>query len=580
MLSKRLHQFLFPATAQPSRREVWFWFALSLTIAALYGLMALRQAFASEFVVQDDARQHVFWMRQYLDPAVLSTDLISSYFRSVAPAGYTTLYWLPAQLGIDPMVLNKGLPLVLGLATTAYTFGISMNLFPVPVGAFLSTLLLNQNLSMEDDLVSATPRAFFYPLFVAFLYHLLKRDRHSAWWKAVLPVAVVLALQGLFYPQVLLLSAGVLVLTLVRWQEGQLHLSRDRTDYLFCAVGLATAVLVLLPYALQTSEFDPLLTVAEARQLPEFYEDGRTEFFVEPRKFWLTGERTGLFPALWKPPLLLAGVLLPLVVGWRSQFALGERLRPSIQVLPQVVVASLGLFAIAHLLLFQLQLPSRYTQHSFRIVMALAAGIVLTLLLEAVLRWGAARSGTRTAIALGLGGALAAALLFYPATVEGFPLSKYKTGEAGKLYQFLQQQPKDGLIASLSQEADNLPSFAQRPVLASREYSIPFHKGYYGQVRQRMIDFITAHYSSDMAVLQSFIQQYNVRFIVVETGAFNPIYLSENEWLMQFQPATQEAIAALTQNQVPALATARRRCTTFRADPFTVIDAACILATP
>ena len=35
------------------------------------------------------------------------------------------------------------------------------------------------------------------------------------------------------------------------------------------------------------------------------------------------------------------------------------------------------MYALAHLLIFRLHLPSRYTQHSLRMVMSLAAGIVL-----------------------------------------------------------------------------------------------------------------------------------------------------------------------------------------------------------
>ena len=36
--------------------------------------------------------------------------------------------------------------------------------------------------------------------------------------------------------------------------------------------------------------------------------------------------------------------------------------------------------------LFKLHLPSRYTQYSFRIILVLAAGIVLTTILEALAR--------------------------------------------------------------------------------------------------------------------------------------------------------------------------------------------------
>jgi hypothetical protein len=65
-----LCQFLTATTDKKSSPKVIFWFTLSLTFAALYSILALQQVFSSEYVVQDDARQHVFWMRRFLDPAL------------------------------------------------------------------------------------------------------------------------------------------------------------------------------------------------------------------------------------------------------------------------------------------------------------------------------------------------------------------------------------------------------------------------------------------------------------------------------------------------------------------------------
>jgi len=70
-----------------------------------------------------------------------------------------------AGSGINPPFVNKLLPTVLGPLQPA-TFGVCLEL-PVPTAGFIATLLLNQSLWMKDDLVSA-PRAFVYPLFLAF----------------------------------------------------------------------------------------------------------------------------------------------------------------------------------------------------------------------------------------------------------------------------------------------------------------------------------------------------------------------------------------------------------------------------
>lgn len=189
MLITRLHKLL---TAPTSKSQVMFWLSLSLTFAFIYSLLGLREAFSGEYVVQDDARQHVFWMQRFLDPQLFPNDLIANYFQSVAPAGYTAIYQVMAGLGINPWLLNKLLPPVLGLITTGYCFGVCLKLLPLPAAGFIATLLLNQSLWMKDDLVSATPRAFVYPLFLAFLYYLLRRS--------LLLMCVAIALLGLFYP--------------------------------------------------------------------------------------------------------------------------------------------------------------------------------------------------------------------------------------------------------------------------------------------------------------------------------------------------------------------------------------------
>src|SRR5215208_192506 len=116
----------------------------------------------------------VFWMERFLDPQLFPNDLIADYFQSVAPTGYSALYNLMAHLGVHPMLLNKLLPMALGFITTAYCFLLCLRILPVPGAAFFSTLILNQSIWMQDDLVSATPRAFLYPLFLAFLYYLVK----------------------------------------------------------------------------------------------------------------------------------------------------------------------------------------------------------------------------------------------------------------------------------------------------------------------------------------------------------------------------------------------------------------------
>ncbi|HAX74982.1 MAG TPA: hypothetical protein DCY88_03890, partial [Cyanobacteria bacterium UBA11372] len=375
----QIHKFF--TAAKPK-----FWLSLSLTFGFIYALMALQKAFSGEYVVQDDARQHVFWMVRFIDPELFPNDLIADYFQSVAPAGYKAVYQLPALLGINPLVLNKFLPIFLGLITTAYCFGISMQLLPIPATALISTLLLNQNLWMKDDIVSATPRGFVYPIFLGFLYYLLQRN--------LLGMGIAIALLGLFYPQCVFIASFILILRLFRWQNWRPKLSPNRKDLILCLTGLGVAFLVLLPFALSSSQFGPTITASEARKLPEFLPGGRSNFFQRDLfKFIFTGYRSGMFPrSLFTPVTLLFGLLLPILVGFRSRFPLLKQLTNSSAILGQIVIASIAMFFAAHAVLFKLHLPSRYTGVTFRIVIAFASAIAISIILDKIWRWAIKRN--------------------------------------------------------------------------------------------------------------------------------------------------------------------------------------------
>jgi hypothetical protein len=570
----RLHKILSTPIKNESSPNLVFWLSLSLTFSAIYSLLALREAFGSAYVVQDDARQHVFWMLRFIDPELFPHNLIADYFQSVAPAGYSIIYQIAAAVGFNPFGFNKLLPLVLGLLTTAYCFGVCLQMLPIPSAGFMATLLLNQNLWNDDDLVSGTPRAFVYGLLLAFLYYLLRRS--------LLPCLVAIAFIGLFYPQCIFLCTGLLILQLTKWQDGRFCVSRNRQDYLFCAAGLGAVLLVMLPYALTSSEFGPVITAAQARQLPEFQIGGRSEFFVNNFKdFWFSGDRSGMFPrALFTPVTLCAGLLLPVLALFPAQFPLVRQIKSSILVLPQLFLVSVAMFFAAHALLFKLHLPSRYTSYSFRVIVALASAIAFCVILDALLNWA---SGTakpflplRKSIALGTTALIGAALVLYPSFLKHFPDTGYVEGKAPALYKFFQEQPKDSLIASLSDEANYIPTFARRSILVGREYAIPYHWGYYRQFRQQTLDLIRAQYSPNWADVQGFLKKYNVDFWLLEKTAFTPGYFASNSWLQPFEPATGQALASLQQGTLPALSSVMKNCSVFETDSQVVLGAPCL----
>ena len=602
-----VYQFLFNPADKTARSRLLFWLLLSLVVAAICPLLALQKAFSSEFVIQDDARQHVFWMSRFLDPGLFPGDLIADYFQSVAPWGYTNFYRLFAWVGISPLLLHRCLPIALYLVSTVYAFGVGLQLLPIPFAAFLTTLLLNQSLWMRDDLISSTPVAFVYPLFLAFLYYLLRR--------LLLPCLGVIALQGLFYPQCLFIYAGVLLLQLLKWQQGKVRLTTDRQDYWFTGLGLAVAFLVLLPYALKSSVFGPVLSGAEARSLFTLSEQGWSAFFNDrPLDFWLCGKRSGMLPFEWctansvftpevddLPPNPLRVLLmpqvwlalsLPFLLRCPDRFPLATQVR-KLRLLPQVAIVSVALFFIAHALIFKLHLPNRYTEHSLRIVTVLAAGVALTILLEMLLRSSLSLSSSQQpnssqngqkqrSLLLGAAIGLSLLMVVYPVLLRfedvSFPVIQYSTGRYPDLYRFFADQPKDTVIASLDREVNNIPSFSQRSILVGgRGFVLPYHLGYYNEISQRTIDLMQAQYSPDLNALKQFIQTYNVDFWLLEENSFKPKYLESNPVFTEFADTTAEIRPKFRR---AALAKLVQPCTAFQDENLVVVEAQCVLNQP
>ena len=556
MLNDRLTRLLVRPQDRTTSAVSTFWFSLSLVCALLFSLRGIDGALEEKYIIQDDARQHVFWMQRFTDPELFPDDLIADYYQSVAPSGYTAFYRIGAAVGINPIRLSKVVPILLGLITTAYCFGFTFQLLPVPFAAFLSSLLLNQALWSRDDIVSATARAFLYPLFLAFLYYLARRK--------FIPCLLALTLQALFYPSIAFVSAGVLALGLIAWRGKRPAVSRDRFALWLCATGLAAIVIVLALYALKSSGFGEVITASQARQMPEFYAGGRVSFFRDDHLlYWTRGTYSGLFPGH-IPELLWSAVLFPVLFFFKSRLPLLTT-TSKLSLLAQVTISSIFFFIAAHAVLFRLYLPSRYTQHTFRIVLCIVAGVTLVTILDAL-------TG-RTIIGLTVTAALIVMLVITSISLPDIPQRRFRIGKEAAFYDFFASQPKDVVIASLVDEADNIPSFSARTVLVAREYALPYHLGYYSQLRERAVDLINAQYSRDLSEVKRFIEKHGVDLIVVDKKAYEPGYAKRNRLIQQFLPnlATGDDLAT------SALSKVIKECAVFETEELIVADAACIL---
>ncbi|MEO1396853.1 MAG: hypothetical protein AAFV90_28580 [Cyanobacteria bacterium J06634_5] len=594
-----------------------FWFGLSFLPPLYFGLLSLWHVQTHTYIVQDDARLHLVWWQRLVDSGLFPQDAIADYFMIIQPAGFKGLFTFITALGIDPMAFAKIVPLTLALITTSYLFWVALMLLPVPLCGALTSLILNQNIWIRDDLISAAPRAFVYPIFSAFLFYLLRNQQAKT--------LIVLALLGLFYPQMMLVGMGLLTLRLVDWPKNWSGgwprnwprswpcLPRRLEAYIPWLIGLVLTGGLLGLFSTQvTQQVGSLTSLEQMQTWPEFQAQGRGEYFGLPAlAFWFDGSSGLRFPLF--PPIIWLGALLPWVVltgslrikTWLKTYCpAGAFITVQVGVLAQLLLATLGLFGLAHGLFPRLYLPSRYTFYSTRFVLILATGVMLTLLLQAWLKWLRAqkisaqkrillsRQTKKIAntslflrlflkrVAVLLSCAFAIAVLITPAIPSLFLGGQgWVIGQLPEVYDEIATTPKSSLVASLVTEInDNIPAFSNRSVLVGREFALPYHASFYQLMRQRMADLLTAQYSSDLSVVKAFVTRYGIDIWVVSEAFATPSYLNHQIWLLN-STVKEDVLTAqrsLQSGQVPALLQTLPICTRFSQDTVIVLDAHCI----
>ena len=568
-LLTRLRQIL--GTAEGERQ----WFTFAMLYSAGCAVLALREAFAPGYLLADDVREHVFWMFRFVDHGLFPHDPIADYFQSLAPGGYATLYWLLARVGIDPLSASKLIPSALSLLAAGYFFGLARRVLRSPAAAALTTILFCQCLWLNSDLSSATPRAFFYPLFVAFLYYDIRGS--------MIGVLVAIGLEGLFFPPAALLSLAVLALDCLHWKGGlKLVPVRGLRVYLLFALAFGLILLCLWPYLHRISAFGPLVTYAEARRMPEFGPGGRVPFFLPSLwGYWVAGNG-GLHTPPAHPPWFFAAFLWPVLRRFPDQFPLLNAVPRAARPLPQIAGGALLLFVLAHLLLFRLYLPNRYTQPTARVLLILMAGGVILTLVDAALLWAETRSDKRlfssAVVALGFSAVLLGVMAGFPLLLRKFPNASYIRGTDASLYHFFALQPATIHIASLSEEADNLPTFCRRSIIIGAECAVPFHPAYYLPLRDRGLQLARAQYSADLSVVQQCLRDEHIDFWLLDRDAFSHNYWHKNRLLRQLSMSVPDHAIGVVQGATPVLQRPPPESVVFEDAKFLVLDARRLLA--
>ena len=142
-------------------------------------------------------------------------------------------------------------------------------------------------------------------------------------------------------------------------------------------------------------------------------------------------------------------------------------------------------------------------------------------LVDSLLRWSVSGClGSTSLFASGLAALLLLWIVCFPLFLSHFPRVSYITGNAPNLYRFFAKQAPTIRIASIADEANNLPVFCRRTIIFGVETAVPFHPGYYLPLRQRGLAIASAQYSPDLAVVQRCIREQHIDFWLLDRGAF------------------------------------------------------------
>ncbi|MGD9503818.1 MAG: hypothetical protein AB7W37_02820 [Syntrophobacteraceae bacterium] len=512
-------------------------------------------------VFDDDARQHVYWTAIFEDPGLFPGDIMTRFIASnlFDPLGYQALYRVGVKF-MEPLAFSRLLTIVLLAASL-----LLLDALLKRIRAGWRGRLLGGVLFLFFSIYSASgglPRSFAFPLLLGFLLLL-----ESGAFRWAMAEALLIPF---FYPPLILnvLALGGWSL-LRRWpvwpvrseRSGLLLLRGSFLEKFFAPGGetranrvrdwvldgaviavaaiVSGAVLVSVYGGKPDAYLGPKVTFEETKTMPEFHPGGRTVFFRDGALAYYLQAPSGIG---WEY-LAGFGCILAVMAGARALAkGRGRRAGEAGMSMPPVVgglvATSLALFVLAHVMLFKLHHPSRYTLYTLPVALMIWIGTGAESVCMALRRDDSEAEDAAPSFPvgrwLGIGfGLLLAAVYAY---AQGHYISRVDPLEVHldradlDMLARLEQLPKDALIAGHPMDMNNVPLVARRKVLANQELSLPYYRNYYGELRTRIFDFFDAYYSHDWDSVEDFVKRWKVDALVVNktqlTKAFldGPIY--------------------------------------------------------
>ena len=510
------------------KKEHVFTGAAIFLLALAAGITFQFSAFTCEYVANNDARQHIYWMRQFHDSGLFNDDLLTEFAKNYQPWGFVFLYYI-LSFFMDPLVLSKFLAVLLFAISSLYLFKLVSH-FAGSYSGLLATLILIITPSpFLDWMAGGHPRAFGFPLLIIFLYYLI-RKKH-------LGTSVALVLQCLFYPMVFLLGMVTYLFTFVRFRAGRIFFNGSAAKVKFFIPTALVCLFILCGKHLfwQNPDIGKIVTRAQMSGRPEFSVEGRSPVLPTPPllKTAVRNVRSGTFvPNVLMKRLRDLGVKSPaahhavfmvfVLFTVCCLFLLRKDLVFPLEIIC-LLPASILMFKTADILLLKLFLPERYLQFSFPLFGLIVEAAVLGQLVLNVRRKALRRLLQATTVLLVL-------LNLNIKTTIG--LTNMSSGK--ELYEYLAELPKDTMIAAHPETADGIPLFARRKVFVKGQLSFPFFDSYWNTIKKRTFDLFDAYYTEEPLQVYAFCEENGIDYLVVDSGHFTEEYLAGKK--VYFEP--------------------------------------------
>lgn len=497
---------------------VSFWVATQLAVIA-------KVASAYPYVVLDDARHYVVWLRRLSEPGIYPNDPIADNFLAVTPWLYKALYWPLGKLGIDALVIH---PLVLlplmAILWSVVCFSFVYRLWHTPAGAAIATLVLSYILIAEPASFGL-PRGIEYSGVLLLLLFFLNR------YVALTGIAMI-AICGL-YPTAALVAFPTMALLMLR--RNFPYVTNERLAWLtLISAGVGMMVGASL-FFLSTGKAGPTMTAEEARHLPNFGPGGRTAYFAPTfTKFYLCNRRAGMLGRCPSGTDAITRLILLLVVVGGGLWLAGSGRASSLfvrfglpppdpqlaAVMGALAISGLILFVLAHAVAFQLYLPSRYTRvtlgFDYALVIAIGTAAIVLILVRRIIFLD--REGFAT---IAVAGILVVAYCLF-SLEKALRVSFIRT-DAPAIYEWLSATPEGTVVAGFTHPVDNVPAFGRRSVFGSLELMVPYKKAYFELISERMTKLAPALYGASAQEFDQTARDLKIDYVLINRDPANEL---------------------------------------------------------